>query len=122
MTTIAEAIEALRHAVSEAASGERAAIGDAIDRAAFKDAAIVAVPGDDTIGHVSVTPSELTTVEQLEGILGPARRLPRNPSGGLRTVLFGDTLPGDGEAGATVLAEVDEEGRVRRLIVRADAF
>jgi hypothetical protein len=122
VTTLAEAIEALRGAVSEAASGEEVAVGDAIDAAAFKDPEIVTVPGDRTIGHVNVTPIASTTLDELEAILGPGRRLPRNPSGGPGTVMFIDTLPGEGESGATVLAEVDVDGRVRRLTVRADAF
>jgi hypothetical protein len=46
----------------------------------------------------------------------------RLPPGGGRTAIFGDTLPEVGESGATSFAEVDEDGRARRLIVRADAF
>lgn len=122
MTTLADAIEALRSAVSEAASGDRATVGDAVDAATFEEPEIVTVPGRGSIDHVSVKPAEPTTVEMLEGILGPARRLPRRPAGGSRTVLFGDTLPGEGESGATVLAEIDEDDHVSRLIVRADAF
>ncbi len=122
MTAIGEAIEALRAAVSAGASGDRAAVGTAIEGGAFADPDIVAGNGGHGIDHVSVRPAEPTTVAQLEAILGPARRLPRSPSGGLRTVLFGETLPAEGEAGATVLAEIDEDDEVSRLIVRADAF
>jgi hypothetical protein len=122
VTALANGIETLRRVVSETASGDHAQLDDAIDLAVFQDPEVVSRPGADAIDHVSVTPAEPTTVEDLEGILGPARRLPRNPSGGSRTVIFGETVPDEGESGATVLAEVDEEGRVSRLIVRADTF
>lgn len=122
MTTLADAIEVLRRAVSTAESGDRADIADAVDMPVFKDPDIVERPGERAIDHISVAPAEPTTVDELEAVLGPARRLPRSPSGGRRTVIFGQTVPGEGESGATVLAEVDEEGHVRRLIVRADAF
>ncbi len=122
MTTLADAIAALQDAVSGAVPGDEAEVRDAVDQAAFTDPAVVAVPGERSIRYVSVSPIEPTSVEELEGILGPASRLPRNPSGGSRTVMFGDTLPGEGESGATVLAEVDEDDRVGRIVIRADAF
>ena len=122
MTTLARAIQALRDAVAGSESGDRAEVGNAIDGAAFRDPEIVTVPGEQTLAHVSVTPIEPTTVQELETSLGPARRLPRDPSGGMRTVMFLDTLPGDGESGATVLAEADEDDRVSRIIIRADTF
>jgi hypothetical protein len=122
VTALANGIETLRRVVSETASGDHAQLDDAIDLAVFQDPEVVSRPGADAIDHVSVTPAEPTTVEDLEGILGPARRLPRNPSSGSRTVIFEETVPDEGESGATVLAEVDQEGRVSRLIVRADTF
>ena len=46
---------------------------------------------------------------------------PRSPGiGQPLTVLFEQTVPEEGSTGATVLAEVDDEDRVARLIVRAD--
>jgi hypothetical protein len=121
MTKLAEAIDALRSAVSGSKSADRTTVRAAVDADAFEDPEIVAVPGERALAHVSVRPAEPITVADLEKILGPGRRLPREPSGG-RTVMFTDTLPGDGESGATVLAEVDEDGRVNRLIIRADTF
>lgn len=121
MTTLTDAIEALRAAVSGSESADRETIVAALDAGVFEDPEIVAVPGERTLAHVSVRPAEPTSVADLEEILGPARRLPREPSGG-RTVMFTDTLPGEGESGATVLAEVDEDDRVSLLIVRADTF
>jgi hypothetical protein len=117
---IVAALEALRDAV---AGGER----DAVDRAAadeaFTSADVAAVPGGDEPAHVSVAPAGELTVDQLEELLGPARRLPRSPAiGSPRTVLFERTMPEEGSAGATVLAEVDDDDRVSRLIVRADRF
>jgi hypothetical protein len=122
VTTLADAIEALRRAVTAAGSGNRADVADAVEDPAFKDPDIVEGPGECAIDHISVALAEPTTIDALEGLLGPARRLPRSPSGDRRTVIFGQTVPEDGESGATILAEVDEEGHVSRLIVRADAF
>ena len=79
------------------------------------------MPGGYSLDHVKVVPAEPLRVTDLEAILGPARRLPRAPSPGhARTVLFEQTVPEEGSAGATVLAEVDDEDRVSRVIVRAD--
>ena len=122
MTRLADAIATLRDAVGGSAPADETAVADAIDDHAFNDPEVVFAPGEGSLAHVSVTPIEPTTVEDLEGILGPARRLPRDPSGGSRTVMFGDTLPSEGESGATVLAEVDEDDLVGRIIIRADAF
>jgi hypothetical protein len=69
-----------------------------------------------------VSPTEAVRVADLEALLGPARELPRGPAiGSPRTVLFERTLPEEGSAGGTVLAETDDD-RVTRLIVRADRF
>jgi hypothetical protein len=117
-----KAIDALRSAVSGPESDDRDTVRDAVDAEVFEDTDVVAVPGERTIAHVSVRPAKRITVDDLEEILGRAHGLPREPSGGDRTVMFTDTLPREGESGATVLAEVDEGGRVSRLIVRADTF
>ncbi len=122
MTKLADAIEALRAAVSDPESDDREAVLAAADSSVFEDIEIGAIPGGRTLAFVSVRPVDPVRVEELEEVLGPGRRLPRNPSGGDRTVMFTDTLPGDGESGATVLAEADDDGRVSRLIVRADMF
>jgi hypothetical protein len=122
MTQLGDAIEALRAAVAAGGTGDRAAVADAVDAGPFEEPEIVVVPGEGTIDHVIVRPVERVTVEELEAVLGPASPLPLEPSGGAPSVLFGDTLPGEGESGATVLAEVDDDGRIDRLIVRADAF
>jgi hypothetical protein len=122
VTAIADAIEDLRRAVSQDASGDPSQVDDVVDKAVFENAEVVRRPADHAIDFVSVAPTEPTTVEDLEAVLGPARPLPRNPSGGLRNVIFEKTVPGEGESGATVLAQVEEDGRVRRLIVRSDAF
>jgi hypothetical protein len=122
VTNLADAIDALRSAVCSPDSGESEAVHAAVDPSVFADADVVSVPDEETLAHVSVTLREPATIEELEATLGPARRLPRSPSGGARTVLFDDTLPAEGESGATVLAEVDDDDRVSRLIIRADSF
>lgn len=122
MTRLADAIDALRAAVSAGGAGDREAVSAAVDAASFEDPEIIVAPGQVTVDHVIVQPANPVTVEELEELLGPASPLPLDPSGGASTVLFGDTLPGEGESGATVLAEVDDDGRIDRLIVRADAF
>jgi hypothetical protein len=74
------------------------------------------------VDHVIVTPRGGVRLSELEKELGPARPLPRRPAGGTRTVLFDRTLPDEGTSGATVLAEVNDDGAVGRLIVRLDRY
>ena len=123
MSDLREAIEALRAAVGEAAGGAGEDGGDriaeALDSGAFASSE-VATAGDGTPDNVSVEIAAPVRVSDLEPWLGPVRRLPRDPGiGRPRTVLFEQTVPKEGSAGATVLAEVDDEDRVARLIVRA---
>lgn len=114
MTALADAITRLRDAVSAARDGALR-VADTVDASVFRDPQVES-------GTVVVTPIGPATVSELERLLGPARRLPRNPAGGDCTVLFVDTLPAAGGSGATVLAEIDDDDRVRRLIVRADSY
>jgi hypothetical protein len=111
VTTLADAIARLRDGVAAGGSGAPRSVADTV----FRDPHF-------EFGNATVTPIGSTTVGDLEEILGTARRLPRNPSGGDRTVLFVDTLPAEGGSGATVLAEIDDDDRVRRVIVRADSY
>ena len=121
MTSLSDALGALRGGLLGSVSGDTDALGSAIDLTQFREPDVTAGPGG-TAALVTVRPVESVTVEQLSGILGPVLRLPRSPGGGPRTVLFSDTLPGDGETGATVLAEIDESDLVQRLVVRADHY
>ena len=125
MTGLLDALETLRAAVSESAVGGvgRDAVTAALDTAAFRSAEVVTVPGEGSVDFVSVVPAGEVRLSDLEAVLGPASRLPLGPSiGEPASVQFDATVPGDGSAGATVLAEVDEEDLVTRLIVRADRF
>src|SRR6187455_806887 len=101
MTAAADALDAIRAAV--AAGAPSSGVGAAIDADAFADAHIVVRPDGGEIDWVALRPVEPTTVADLEGTCGPAGALPRSPSDGGRTVLFRQTLPADGESGATVL-------------------
>ena len=121
MSELGRAIEALRAAVVAAATDGDEGVGSALETPFFASADVVSVPGERTIDHVSVVPAGAVHVADLETILGPARRLPRAPAiGSPRTVLFERTVPDEGSAGATVLAETRDDDVVSRLIVRAD--
>ena len=85
MTAVADAIARLRDAVAAARGGALLLAADTVDTGVFRDPQVES-------GTVVVTPIGPATVSELEGFLGPARRLPRNPAGGDRTVLFVDTL------------------------------
>jgi hypothetical protein len=126
VSDLSDALETLRAAVAAAATGSSDESGDegvrgALETSAFDSPEVVSVPKGYSLDHVKVVPAEPLRVSDLEAVLGPARRLPRTPSPGhARTVLFEQTVPEEGSAGATVLAEVDDDDRVTRLIVRAD--
>jgi hypothetical protein len=124
MSELTDAIGGLRAAVTASArSGDETALAVALEAAAFGRSAVSRVPGEQTLDHVSVELTRPVALAELEGLLGPAHSLPRRPEGrAARSVLFADTLPAEGESGATVLGELDGDGRVARLIVRADAF
>lgn len=123
MTALTDALQALRGLVAEAAGGADVDLRPALDSPEFAQADVSTVPRKDAIDHVRVKLAAPVTVEELEGVWGPAHPLPRLPSGGsTRTVMFDSTLPGEGESGATVLAEADDKGCIESLIVRADTF
>ncbi|MFC4554331.1 hypothetical protein [Georgenia faecalis] len=81
----------------------------------------VATASTDADGLLTLDLAEPVDLAALAAALGPARALPTNPAGGRALVLFGETLPDEGERGVTVLAEVDGETAVR-LLLRPDAF
>lgn len=122
MTALATAVDGLCAAVRAAARGEEADVRAAAEQAAFVEVQVRSVPGEAILDHVVVRLADAVPLAELERLLGPGRFLPRRPSGGRRTALFDRTLPGEGESGATVLAEVDAEGLVHGLTVRADRF
>ncbi|HVM10001.1 MAG TPA: hypothetical protein VM345_16160 [Acidimicrobiales bacterium] len=94
---LATAIESLRAAVARSAAG--------------------------TLRHVTVELTEPHDVSDLEEILGAAHELPRATSpSSARRVQFDDTVPDEGEVGATVLAELDGGGRVSSLLIRRDEY
>ena len=120
MSELGDAIEALRTAL---ASGEQVpeslrAAGSPV----LQDHEVSRAPGGG-VDTVIVRPRGTVRLSELEKELGPARRLPRRPEGGgSRTVLFDRTLPDEGSSGATVLAEVNDDGEVANLIVRLDRY
>ncbi len=121
--SVGDALDALRGLVADAASGKKVDLRTALDSAEFEQADVSTVPGEETLDHVRVRLASPVSVAQLEERFGPAKPLPRRPSGGSkRTVMFGSTLPGEGESGATVLADVGDDGKIRTIIVRADTF
>lgn len=120
MTSLTDALDGLRRQVLSEPS-DRGDAGIDLDGAHFHDPDVVR-GSDGSVEVVSVQLVEPLTVGQLRDILGPAQRLPRPPDGGPRTVLFRNTLPAAGEIGATVLAEIDADNRIARLVVRADHY
>lgn len=123
MTDLKSALGDLRQAVAACAAGETADVAAAFDRPEFASTNRSDWPGQDRLAHVTVELAEPVTLADLEQVFGPARALPRRPEGGGgRTMIFDQTMPGDGESGATVLAEADEEGNVGRVTIRADSF
>lgn len=115
LTAIAAVRDAVTAGVPDLAAGVRRGLSSAAvasptlsrDESGLLSLVIVDVP-------------EPLALTDLESAYGRAARLPRRPSGGRRTVQFGATIPAEGETGATVLAELDDEGRVARIIVRRD--
>ena len=121
MTALSQTLEAFRVSIA----------ADSPDAPADFDA----VPGRGTLAalHVTrdqagratlvvLTPARPAALTGLSATFGAATPLPRRPAGGARTVLFRGTLPGDGESGVTVLAELDERGRAVRVLLRRDEF
>jgi len=120
MTETTEAVEALRTAVAAAQDERDEAVHRALAARAFADGQIVNVPGG-LIDHVIVTLADSSPMHELEEAFGPARALPRRPAPSApRQVFFEATLPSEGSTGATLLAEVGQDGRVGRLTVRRD--
>ncbi len=122
-TGLRAALAAVREAVAAHAAGEEADLGAALGRPEFGAATRSKVPGEDKLAHVTIELLSPVTIGELRSMLGAARTLPRRPEGGSgRTVIFEETLPADGESGASVLAEVDSADMVQRLVIRADSF
>jgi hypothetical protein len=123
MTDLAAALGGLREVVAACAAGRAADVAAVLDRPEFASTERHEWPGRDALAHVTVDLAEPVALAELEELFGPSRALPRRPEGGTaRTMIFDDTLPDEGESGATVLAEADDEGIVRRLTIRADSF
>ena len=123
MTTAAEAIVALRAAVAKATQADDEALGGAAAPEAFVAFNIVSIPGESSLSHVSVRLAQPVRLQQLEAAFGQARELPRSPDdGATRTVIFGETIPAEGSAGATLLADVQRDGLVSSLVVRRDVL
>jgi hypothetical protein len=123
MSALGAALDALRGAVAAAGAADAAGIPEALEGGVFEAPQVVAVPGDATLDHVSVRPVRRLTIDDLAAELGQPRRLPARPSPhAMRTVLFPGTVPAEQSIGATVLAEVDADGLVSRLIVRRDVL
>jgi hypothetical protein len=123
VTTAVEAIEALRAAVTEATQADDEAMRAPSVSPAFAAFDVVRVPGEAALGHVTVRLAEPVKLSELEAAFGPGRRLPRRPEGGpRRTVIFDETIPAENSAGATLLADVEGDDLVSRLVVRRDVL
>lgn len=77
---------------------------------------------DGLVSLVAVAPVSPLGLADLEAAFGSAARVPRLPDSGRQIVMFAATLPAEGEAGGTVLAELDEAGDVTRVLIRRDEF
>ncbi|ROR93999.1 hypothetical protein EDD28_3428 [Salana multivorans] len=80
---------------------------------------------DGTVRTIRLTLADPRPLAAFEAELGAARRLPRQGPGRPVRWIFPDTLPSEGETGATVLAETDGDGGadaplVARLLLRRD--
>jgi hypothetical protein len=129
MSELIPALERLRDAVARSGDGSAPELRLALDAPAFEMSAVSFRP-DGELGHIAVELAEPVDVASLEAQFGPATTLPRGPSiGAPRMLLFASTLPPEGEASGTVLAELEASadeggegpgGAIRRLIVRRD--
>jgi hypothetical protein len=119
VTPLVQTIEALRAAIAADSPDAPADLDAAPGREAL---AALHVTRDQAgrVALVSLAPARPTTLAGLAAAFGDATPLPRRPSGGTRTVLFGATLPADGESGVTVLAELDRHGHAARVLLRRD--
>ena len=119
MTGLVQAIETLRKAIAADSPDHPADFEAVSGRGALADLKVTRdQAGRSTL--VVVTPAQPAEIAGLSAAFGTATPLPRRPSGGTRTVLFRETLPGDGESGVTVLAELDKRGRAARVLLRRD--
>ena len=123
MTAVVDAVTALRVAVIAAAGADDEALRVRTVSPAFASAQIVRVPGERTLDHVTVQLAEPVGLRELEAAFGPGRELPLSPEGGsMRTLIFDATMPAMNSTGATLLAEVQEDGLVVRLVIRRDVL
>lgn len=123
MTTTVEAIAGLREAVRETANADDVALRDRLTSPEFGSPEVVSVPGERTLAHVAVQLVTLMKLAELEAAFGRGRLLPRSPEAGqMRTVIFDDPLPSQTSANATLLAELDNDDFVERLVIRRDVL
>ena len=123
MTAAVDAIRALRAAVTEATLAEDEALRAASVSSAFATSEIVRVPGDGGLGHVAIQLAEPVKLSELEAAFGPGRLLPMDPEGGAtQPVIFDETIPAENSAGATLLADVQDDDLVTGFIVRRDVL
>jgi hypothetical protein len=123
MTAAVDAIAALRAAVIEAAGADDEALKAQTASPAFASAQVVRVPGERTLDHVTVQLAAPVGLPDLEVEFGPGRELPLSPEGGsVRTLIFDATMPAVNATGATLLAEVQDDGLVARVVIRRDAL
>lgn len=117
--TVADDLEMLRRVIEHLSGG-----ADAVRRAAaaesFASVDVSCLP-DGTPDWVTVDLAAPVPLDQIESRFGPTRSLPASPAGGSAQVQFTDTLPADGAAGVTVLADVDGPDVVR-VTLRFDDF
>jgi hypothetical protein len=123
MTSFVDAVEELRGAVAGSAAAADTSLRQALEDAGFGEAEALDRP-DGVLSHVWLEPPESVPLAALEECFGPAHRLPTRPDAwsSPRVVQFNDTIPREGEVGATVLAEVDDADRVVRVTLRRDEF
>jgi hypothetical protein len=123
VTAVVDAVTALRSAVFAAAGADDEALRLRTVSPAFASAHVVRVPGERTLDHVTVQLAEPVGLPELEAAFGPGRELPLSPEGGsTRTLIFDATMPAPGSTGATLLAEVREDGLAATVVVRRDVL
>jgi hypothetical protein len=116
------AIDRLRSAIAHATAADDTELLAALAAAPFTHGEIAPGPSG-SLSHASVDLSEPVPLEALETRYGPGRRSPPGPRPGRpRTVQFNETLTLEGSVGGTVLAELDDDGQVVRVMIRRDAF
>ena len=81
------------------------------------------MPGERTLDHVTVQLAQPVGLPELEAAFGRGRELPLSPEGGsIRMLIFDATMPAAGSTGATLIAEVRQDGLAATVVIRRDVL